>query len=230
MKKIAFGLAAVMMFASSAYVLARDGDRRSDRENVAEVWFDDDMPGPGHVAEMHGRIGGVKKRFIKKRQMSMRRGKGQERERLGDRILEVIKKHDPAFARKLGKLKDDKPMKYRFVIKHARKMFIFAKMGKDEEFEKDMVKGMALDYEARELGFSYQEASGKEKERIKKELKSKVSGLFDLKLKGQEARIKKMDEKISKLRKNLVKRKNNKSTIVDNRVDELAGEADSWKW
>lgn len=227
MKKVVLVLAAVMMFASSAYVLARDGDRRGDRENVAEVWFDGDMPGPGHDAEMHGRRGGVKARF-KKRKMSMRRGEGPGA--IHEKIMEVVKKHDPAFARKLGKLKDDKPMKYRFVIKHAGKMLMLAKMGKDEGLEKDMVKGMALDYEARELGFSYQEASGKEKERIKKELKSKVSELFDLKLKGQEARIKKMDEKISKLRKNLVKRKNNKSTIVDNRVDELAGEADSWKW
>lgn len=230
MKKVALVLAAVMMFASSAYVLAREGDRRGGREIEKEVWFDDDRPGPGHGAGMHDRKGDVGKRFIKKRRVSMRRGEGLDPDAINEKIMEVVKKHDSAFARKLGKLKDDAPMKYRFAIKHAGKMLMLAKMGKDEGLEKDMVKGMALGYEARELGFSYREASGKEKERIKKELKSKVSELFDLKLKGQEARIKKMDEKISKLRKSLDKRKGNKATIVGNRVDELVGEADSWKW
>ena len=229
MKKVAFVLTAVMLFASSAYVLAKDSDKRGDRKIVEKVWFGDDGPGSGHEAGMHGQRAGVRKRVIeRKKKMNMRRG--EDPEAIEERIMEIIKKHDPAFARKLGKLKDDAPMKYRLIIKHAGKAFLFAKRGKDAGLEKDMVKRMVLDYEARELGLSYREASGKEKERIKKELKSKVSELFDLKLKRQEVQIEKMGEKISRLRKSLDERKANKATIVGNRVDELVGEADSWKW
>jgi len=54
--------------------------------------------------------------------------------------------------------------------------------------------------------------------------------LFDLRLYGQEIRLKRMQEEISRLQERIQKRKENKAKIVKARLQQMTGEAESWEW
>jgi hypothetical protein len=143
-------------------------------------------------------------------------------------VVGLIKKHDPAFAAGLAGLKGTSPEKYKMVIRMSGKMVLMAKMEKDEAIEKDVVRGISLEYDTKELSRGYDKASDGEKERIKKELDAKVAELFDLRLKGQAVKIQRMEKDLAKLKKNLESRRANKAKIVEERVGQLLGESVGW--
>jgi hypothetical protein len=242
MKKIVWLMAGLLVLTTaSSYILAQEpeGDERIGEEEIME-----EGPGPGFRREM-GQQGmefgpglkpgmGNEQRGQRERMFEIR---NIRKERIGqqeggfeveEEVLLIIKKYDPKLLEKLEELKSIAPAKYKIVLRTASKMFMFAKMEKDVSLEKDIVRAFSLEYEVRELAGKYEKATDKEKESIKKELQTKVSELFDLKLKGQEIRIKKMDKELAKLRKQLDGRKASKSKIVKERVDELTGEGYTW--
>ncbi|MCK5357959.1 MAG: hypothetical protein KAJ48_06150 [Elusimicrobiales bacterium] len=144
-------------------------------------------------------------------------------------VLSTIKKHDSSFAKKLEKLKEDNARKYKLILRQASKPLMMCKRhGGDATMEKDMVEGIKLEYETRELSFKYKKASSSEKKVIEKSLKTKVSRLFDLRAKGQEIRIKNMNKEIGELQSKLKDRKAHKAEIVKTRVDKLTGQGYTW--
>jgi hypothetical protein len=185
-------------------------------------------------AEMGGQGGGPGRKTVKVRKMmgpggpgmgpgGMRGGFMNEEETLAS-----VKKHDPAFARKLEELKASAPAKYRMALGLGGKMIAMARMEEDAALEKDAVRGMALEFDTRELSRRYDKASDPEKAAIRTELKAKLGELFDLKSKGQELRVKRMEKDIAKHKVNLDKRKANKAKIVEQRLDQLTGEGTGW--
>lgn len=151
-------------------------------------------------------------------------GRGMEMpQEVEARVLEVIKRNDPAFAEKLAKLKETNEKKYDTVIAMSAKGLMIGKMSGDKDLEKDMVKGVSLEYEVRELSLAYDKASDGEKAKIKEQIKGKLGEIFDIRTKGQELRIKNMEKEISELKKGLETRKANKSRIVDQRLEQLTG-------
>ncbi|MFH1618892.1 MAG: hypothetical protein ABIG11_03220 [bacterium] len=143
-------------------------------------------------------------------------------------LLDKARKNDPSFAAKLDKFKTEQPVKYRVLSEAVIRALFTAARSHDAGREKDAVKSAVLEFDARELAAGYDKASDKEKEKIRKDLELKVSELFDMRIREQDLRIKKMEEDISKLRAAFGKRKTRKAAIVDNRVKELLGEGDSW--
>ena len=98
----------------------------------------------------------------------------------------------------------------------------------DESLEKDAVRGLALEFESKELSMKFNKASDADKKAIKDKLKTVLSELFDLKSKGQELRVKRMEGEIGSLKKKLESRKANKGKIVDQRLEQLTGEGYGW--
>ncbi|MFA6434346.1 MAG: hypothetical protein WCW52_06590 [Elusimicrobiales bacterium] len=145
-----------------------------------------------------------------------------------EETLAVIKKHDPAFAEKMAGFKAAAPIKYRMLLMMGGRMLAGARFEGDGNMEADAVKGLSLEFDAKELGLKYEKAAEAEKPAIKDGLRAKVSELFDLRLKGQELRIKKMTEDLARLKKNLENRKINKAKIVDERLGQLTGEGYGW--
>ncbi|MEA3306249.1 MAG: hypothetical protein U9Q34_00505 [Elusimicrobiota bacterium] len=179
------------------------GDKRSSRKNIR-----------------------VKKT---KRAKSKMMGGGYDRQDIEKDVMATIKKHDSSFAKKLEKLKDSNRRKYKLILRKAGKPLMMCKRhGGGTSMEKDMVEGIKLEYETRELSFKYRKASAGEKKAIEKNLKVKVSRLFDLRAKGQEIRIKKMTKEIGELQSKLKDRKAHKAEIVKTRVDRLTGEGYTW--
>ncbi len=70
----------------------------------------------------------------------------------------------------------------------------------------------------------------KEKEKIKEQLRTILSQQFDLKEEEKNARIKRLEEEIIRLKDELVKRKKNKKEIVNRRLKELLGESRYLEW
>lgn len=161
---------------------------------------------------------------IRKLGKEMRPQKGWDMpEAMEDRVMEIIKKNDPALAEKLGKLKTSNEKKYDATMAIAAKFLGAAKMAEDPSMEKDVVRGIGLEYDVRELSMSYEKASDSEKAKIKEQIKVKLNELFDIRTKGQELRIKKLESEVAELKKGIEARKTNKSKIVEQRLEQLIG-------
>ncbi len=189
--------------------------------------------GPGMGQGMgHGMMGGRAKMGGRGQGMGpgmgMRMGQGGPGFLSDDETLALIKKYDADFARKVSDLRAAAPAKYRMVLQMSRRLFGMAKMEQDPALEKDAVRGLSLEYDSRELAGKYDRASDAEKKAIKTALRGKLAELFDLRLKGQELRVKRMEGEIARLRKNLETRRANKAKIVDLRVDQMTGEGFGW--
>ncbi|MBI4655825.1 MAG: hypothetical protein HY746_03645 [Elusimicrobia bacterium] len=239
-KKLTLWIAALFLAAGTfSYASAQEEPGEEDENVQEQTWEGGERPefapGPG----MRQGMGPGKNMAVEKFHVKGRMGKagfeqgrhgigGIEPEEIENMVCSTIKDHNPAFLEKLEQLKNLAPAKYKMLVRQTAKMLAFARFEKDKALEKDVVKGISLEFDTRELGASYEKADDAQKGKIKKELEAKVAEQFDLKLKGQEIRIKKLDKEITKLRGQMEKRKANKSKIVKDRVDELVGEGESW--
>ena len=225
-----------LTLAPAVSVTAQEGPE--DDGPGAEMMDDGDRPGmPGGFGQggpgMRGGRGenmggpGMKQMMIKKRMMKGQ-GMGGPGFLSEEETLAVIKKHDPAFAKKVEGLREMAPAKYKMVIQMSGKLFAVGRMEKDESMEKDAVRALALEFETKELSAKYGNASDSEKKAIKESLRVKLGELFELKTRGQELRVKHMEREIGKLKKNLESRKANKTKIVEQRLEQLTGEGYGW--
>ncbi len=236
-RTVAVLFGSMLAFAASAPFAAALDDGPDGEEIEIEEVFEG---GPGMGMGPGGRQGGgpgMMQRGPQERQMNvkfrktMRQGEGRfgwEEEGGEDRVLEIVKKHDPAFHGKLLGLRESAPAKYKMATRMAGKAFMMSRMEQDPSLEKDAVRMMALEYETRELGLSYEKAKDSEKAKLKAELKKGLSELFDLRLKGQELRVKRMEKDLAKLKGQLEKRKGSKARLVESRLEQMTGEAETW--
>jgi len=237
-KKLTLWTMALALLCAPAFVAAQGGPGPEDEDEVEMM---EDGPGEGGMRPGMGGRGQMgpgmqqrgqgqgmdQDRMVIKKKMMMRQGKegGFFPE---EQVLGVIKKHDPVFAKKVADLKETAPAKYKMVLQMSGKLFAMARMQQDETIEKDAVRALALEFESKELSLKYNKASDSEKKSIRERLKVVLAELFDLKSKGQEMRVKHMEDEIGRLKKNLEKRKANKAKIVEQRLEQLTGEGYGW--
>lgn len=240
-KKIVYAIGLILMFSSSGMCLNARGmggggygeDRGFNSDEHSGMKGE---MGMHHTDEFgnHGMLRGDKNRFKSKDMKSKKRRKNIGKKRFQGvdvnrdmkiQAVDVIKKYDPKFAETLKELKTSAPRKYKHVLRSSSRI-LFKHIAGDSE--KDGVETIKLEYETRELGFKYKKASSAKKKTFKKQLNTKLSRLFDLRAKGQEARLKNMEKNIEKLRAKLKDRKANKSQIVKSRIDEIMGEGYTW--
>ncbi|OGR72942.1 MAG: hypothetical protein A2089_14535 [Elusimicrobia bacterium GWD2_63_28] len=251
-KKLLFWIMALALVSAPAFSSAQEGPGPGDEEEV-EMMEGGPGGGPGMGEGGPGMMGprgnmgpggqaGQGKMGIREKRMVWTEGgegEGQMQMQVKmrkmqggfmgeEKVLSVIKKHDPAFAKKVGELREIAPAKYKMVIQMSGKLFGAAKMQQDESIEKDAVRALALEFESKELSLKYNKASDSDKKAITDKLKGVLGELFDLKSKGQEVRVKHMEGEIGRLKKNLEKRKANKAKIVEQRLEQLTGEGYGW--
>ncbi|HOL62120.1 MAG TPA: hypothetical protein PK103_02000, partial [Elusimicrobiales bacterium] len=201
MKKIILALLVTLSFASVGFV--NNLSAQSPGEEMSQAEEGEDMPdigpygmgmGPGNPM---GGPGMGMKRNIKKPGIGMQRmGQGQREffdDGMESKVLEIIKTNDPEFHKKIIALKGADTVKYRQIIKMSFNFLTFARNLEDKTIEKDIVKGISLEYDVRELGLKYEKASDSDKTKIKEEIKSKLNALFDIRTKVQELRVKRLE-------------------------------------
>lgn len=235
-KELAWLLMALCLASAPVFVSAQDGPGPGPGVEEEIEMMDEGPGGPGPGPGMSGEPGGWKeeggmgqKRRVMKKKMMMRGPQGMDEGFFPEeKVLAVIKKHDPAFAGKVAELRDAAPARYKMLVQMAGKMFAGARMEENESLEKDAVRGLALEFESKELSFRYNKASDAEKREIKAKLGKVLAELFDLRNKGQELRVKRMEEDLGRLKKKLESRKANKAKIVEERLQQMTGEGYSW--
>lgn len=171
----------------------------------------------------------------------VRRGRGGQEDMKGARgpmggpgfmdeeaVIALIKKHDPVFSARLDELKKAARPKYNMVLMMARRGLGPAMMEEDESLAAAAVKAVSLEFHTKELAMKYNKAGGSDKAGIKADLKAKLAELFELRLKGQELRVKRMEKDLAGLKSNLETRRANKARIVDQRLEQLTGEGYGW--
>ena len=232
---VLFGTFALALM-PAVYVAAQELDEARDIDE-APGWHSDEPGGRMNkevIMVKHGPDGQEDKR----ERMGGPGGQGEMKgmkEREGgpgfmseDETLTVIKKHDPAFAEKLAVFRNEAKAKYKMLIMMGGKMFSGARLEANKDMEKDAVRGLSLEFDTKELGLKYDKASDSDKPAVKADLKVKVAELFDLRLKGQEMRVTRMEKDLARLKKNLENRKTNKAKIVEERLGQLTGEGFGW--
>jgi len=212
------------------YAAAQDMDEPRDTGETPGWHGQSEQPGgKGAIDEARGK---EKQRIDGMNEMREMKGARERGGGLGliseDATIAVIKKHDAGFAEKLAGFKTAAPGKYKMLLMMGGKMLSGARFEADANMERDAVRELSLEFATKELGLKYDKATDSEKPAIKAELRTKVSELFDLRLKGQEIRIGRMEKDLAKLKKNLENRKGNKAKIVDERLSQITGEGYGW--
>lgn len=247
-KMFAVFFGSLFVFAASLPYAAAQDEGMGEEMEIEEAF--EDGPGTGMgpggqgggpgMMQQGGRMGGPGMMGKGQRQMkmkvrkNMRPGMGegrfgwQEEDGAEEKLLDLIKKHDPSFHGKLLKLRESAPAKYRVTMRMSGKALMMAKRDQDPTLEKNAVRMLALEYETRELSLAYEKAKDSEKPKIKAELKKGLSELFDLRLGYQEVRVKRMEKDLARLKSQIEKRKSSKAKLVEGRLEQMTGEAMTW--
>ena len=154
-----------------------------------------------------------------------------------EEYLQFLKKNFPSEFKEmkveLEELKEDNPDAYRRKIQRGyrlmRRLRDVKKKGR-ERFESH-IEMIRQERECRKLSKEYREAeTAQEKKKIEAELTEILGELFDRRLTEGEAKVKALEEELSRAKEHAAERKKNKDEIVKRRFEELTGEADDLRW
>ena len=146
---------------------------------------------------------------------------------------EYLKNIDSDLKLKLQQIKQFNQQKYVEYLQELRwrgMELSYMHMGKEKEMIKREQQIVEYNILTESLAIEYQKASSAEKEKIKKELEKNLNNLFDLKEMQRESEVKVLEAEIKKLKQKIASRKNNKSTIIRRRTEELLGEEKYLDW
>jgi hypothetical protein len=101
----------------------------------------------------------------------------------------------------------------------------------DEEMQKLMQSENELSHESNELMGKYTSIDDEtERNQLKTSLREVLGKQFDAQRQRRELELKRVEERLSKLREQLNKRNNARETIVNRRLEQLISEADGLGW
>ena len=101
----------------------------------------------------------------------------------------------------------------------------------DEEMQKLMQSENELSHESNELMGKYTSLEDEtQRQQLKASLREVLGKQFDAQRQRRELELKRVEERISKLREQLNKRNNARETIVNRRLEQLISEADGLGW
>ncbi len=140
---------------------------------------------------------------------------------------------DASRLRRLEKLRLHAPLEFERRLEKClvRKKYMERLRKTDPKLYRKALRAMELERESFDLAEKYQNTvNEREKKKIREQLRTILSEQFDLKEKEKSARIKKLEEEITRLKDELVKREKNKKTIVEKRLKDLLGESKYLNW
>ncbi len=159
------------------------------------------------------------------------RGQGKWREEKMEEAIEFLSQYMET--ERLEKLKAEKPMEYKHILRtalHQKHEFEMLKEIDPERYElKEKI--FRLEVKSHTLAEDYRitESKNKKKE-IEKGLKGILNKLFDLKEKDKKFELKKLEKEIEKLKEVMIERKKHKSEIIEQHLDKLLLEKEYMRW
>lgn len=101
---------------------------------------------------------------------------------------------------------------------------------RDKKSRERSKKIVELEVETETLGIKYQNDKTGEKQKLKEELRNKLSELFELRESERKEEFEDLEKRLNELRESLTERRKNKEEIVKNRMRELTGEEKNLRW
>ena len=164
------------------------------------------------------------------------RGQGQ-----GKGMKRMEEKHEEAIEflgqyiepERLEKLKAEKPMEYKHILRHALHQKHELEMLKSIDPERYELKEkiLRLEIKSHVLSEDYRITKSKSKKKeIEKSLNGILNKLFDLKEKDKKFELKKLEKEIEKLKEVMTERKKHKAEIIEQHLERLLLEKEYMRW
>jgi len=135
--------------------------------------------------------------------------------------------------RRLENLRLAAPLKFEQGLRRAlvKKREVEKLKERDPKLYKKVLKIMELERKSFDLAEDYRNTEDEtEKENIKNQLMATLSEQFSLKEEEKNARMKKLEDKLARLKDELMKREKNKKEVVNRRLKDLLGENRYLEW
>lgn len=145
------------------------------------------------------------------------------------KILEDLK---PRLKKEMEKIKKLNKLKYhQLLMDNQFRNFEFPLFGKRSKEDRERLKKITeLEIETESMALEYKKADKSEREKIKQNLQTKLSELFELREDNRKEEVKDLEGRLSELNKTLDERRKNKDKIIQNRLLDLTGEDETTEW
>jgi hypothetical protein len=160
---------------------------------------------------------GVYKRFFEFSEQEEQKLLQELNKELKDHLTE-LKKYDKEEYFELLRESQYRNMRYPFATKKEKEML---------QREKKIFE---LEVATRSLSAKYNSDKSADKSKLKSQLTTTISELFDLKELNRQSQVKELERELTNLKKELEIRSRNKDEIIRRRVQELLGEDDFLDW
>jgi len=187
--------------------------------------------GPSPDSQKHG--GGMmmppqaENRFSQSSQMN------QGMPMLDEETEKLLKELDPERLERLNHLREVDPPAYMRLLEETQRERIKLRELKERDPQRyeQVIQERKMETEIKGLAGQYRKSQdNSEKEELKKQIKTKMEKLFDLREAQREIEIKRLEEQLTKLREKMKVRKANRDKIIERRQRELIGEDDDMGW
>lgn len=215
---IIIGMAGILMFCTSPLGSAQD--KRPGPQN-----------GPCPDGQKHG--GGMmtppqtQGRFSQPPQMV--RGITE----LDEEAEKFLKELDPERLERMRHLREMDPPAYMKLFEETQRerMKLRELKERDPQRHEQVIHERRMETEIGSLAMQCRKSQdAAEKEELKKQIKTKLEKLFDLREAQRETEIKRLEEQLTKLKEKMKVRKDNRGKIIERRQKDLLGEEDNLGW
>ena len=148
-------------------------------------------------------------------------------------IVKFLEQFDPERLKQLRHLKEVDPEAFLRMMKESQHemMKLNELRERDPQRFEQIMKERQMENEIKELSLQCRKSQNNdEKEEIKKDIKTRLEKLFDLREAQRENEIKRMEQELNKLKEKMKTRKTNRDKIIERRQKELIGEEDDMGW
>jgi hypothetical protein len=148
-------------------------------------------------------------------------------------FFQWVQKDDPERYQEIIRLKEANPEVYRRVVFEGARHYHHIKTLEktDPQAYSRMKEELKLDSSMRKLARKYKaEKDPAKQQNIKTELTGILEKLFDIRTRNREAEVARLQEKVNQLKVLVENRKNQKSTIVKKKFDEVVGQIENLDW
>lgn len=142
-------------------------------------------------------------------------------------VIKFLEHFDPERLTHLGHLKQADPETFSRVMKESRNEMMKIKELKERDPQRleQIMRERQMEKETKELSLQYRKSQNNdEKEKIKKEIKTRTEKLFDSREAQRENEIKRMEQELNKLKEKMKNRKANRNKIIEHHQKEILGE------
>lgn len=150
-----------------------------------------------------------------------------------EEVIAFLKEFHPELAKELNKLREKNPEMYEERLRHHyfEMMHLRGLKKNNPQMYERIIHQQRLERELRELAEKYHQSKDeKERESIKKQIRSILEKIFGLMEQNASEDIKRMEKEVNKLKEKLARKQAERDKLIEDRLKEIIGEKEGWDW